>query len=307
MTPAKKHRSPDDLTAGQRWLSGVSAFLMICLAALAFRGMFSSVRDLMIPFLGHLAWIVPIGTDLGIMIMVLLGVLFEWLSMPMPALRIVAGTFMGVTMWLNAAAARGAVTGIVGHLALPLLFIASVEAARHFVRRRSGLAMGTVREGVPLARWLLAPLSTFMLWRRMALWQVTSYRVALDREQLRRRTIARLRARHGSRWRSGADSAVVWQLVHGIDVEGAAASLDTRRAAPPPDTPAERQPARQPARRRDATERATAHARARRLMASRPDLTLAQVAARTGLSERTLSRIRNEPPSLSAVPSNPGA
>jgi hypothetical protein len=235
MTPhPAAHAADSRLSRGQWWLSGVAAVLMLGLAALAFRGMFTAVRVEMIPFFASLAWIVPVGVDLGIVILILLGILLEWLRMPMPSLRLVAGLLMAATMWLNIAAAHGSPVGIVGHLALPVLFIASVEAVRHAVRRRSGLAAGTVREGVPLARWLLALPSTFMLWRRMVLWQTTSYAVALDRERLRRAAIARLRAVHGARWKSLADAAVVWQLVHGIDVEHASEAV----AALAPVTPA---------------------------------------------------------------------
>lgn len=317
MAPAKKHRRSDELTAGQWWLSGAAAVLMLGLAGLAFRGMFTSVRLEMVPFFGSIAWIVPIGVDLGIVVLLLVGILLEWLAMPMPALRWIAEFFMACSAWLNVSAALGHVNGIIGHLALPVLFVASVEAVRHAVRRRSGLAAGTIREGIPATRWLLAPCSSFMIWRRMVLWQVTSYRTALDREQLRRRMIARLRAEHGSKWKVKADSAVVWQLVNGIDVEAAATVLMTP-PDPPPDapesTPRGRQKTRHPARQEPATGRATdrarAHAKARRLMAADPPPQLADVAAKTGLSPRTLSRIKNQPPArpgLSAVPSNPGA
>jgi hypothetical protein len=220
------------LTSGQWALSVSAAILMLGLAGLAFRGMFSSVSVEMVPFFGRLSWIVPIGVDLGIVILILVGILLEWLAMPMPGLRLVAAFFMGCTMWLNAVAAHGSPAGIIGHLSLPVLFIACVEAVRHAVRRRSGLAAGLVREGVPLARWALAPVPTFLLWRRMVLWQETSYIRALDREQLRRRTLASLRAAYGGDWRRKADQSVVWQLSRGIDVEGAAAT--TRKALPAP-------------------------------------------------------------------------
>ncbi len=239
--PEPRHAADMRLTNGQWALSVVAATLMLGLAGLAFRGMFSAVRDEQVPFFGHIAWIVPIGIDCGIVILILVGILLEWLGMPMPGLRLVAAFFMGLTMWLNAIAAHGQVPGILGHLALPVLFITSVEAIRHAVRRRSGLAAGTVREGVPFARWMLAPAPTFLLWRRMVLWQETSYVRALEREQVRRRTIARLRAAYGRNWRAEADQAVVWQLVRGIDVEGAAVvvrkALPVPALTPPPAAP----------------------------------------------------------------------
>nr|WP_319273437.1 hypothetical protein [Streptomyces sp. ID03-2B] len=52
------------------------------------------------------------------------------------------------------------------------------------------------------SRWLLAFPSTFALWRRMTLWEVTSYADALTRERERLLARAELRERHGRRWRS---------------------------------------------------------------------------------------------------------
>jgi hypothetical protein len=57
-------------------------------------------------------------------------------------------------------------------------------------------------ERVRRSRWFLSPVPTFLLWRRMILWEVTSYRDALGLE--RRRVLARadLRERYGWRWRT---------------------------------------------------------------------------------------------------------
>ena len=313
-----KHARTDPLSVGQWVLSLVAGLLMLGLAALAFRGMFSSVRAEMVPFFGSIAWTVPIGVDLGIVILILVSILLEWLAMPMPMLRHIAAFFMGCTVWLNVLAAHGQVPGIVGHLSLPVLFIASVEAVRHAVRRRSGLAAGNVREGIPVARWLLAPAATFLLWRRMVLWQVTSYRVALDREQLRRRTIARLRAEHGDRWKADADSAVVWHLVQGIDVEAAAAELDAaaerkKTAAlaevqgPRPAVNKRRSSGRKPARGSGRAKPASSalnapgvpadvdtQAEALRILAAEPDISGGELGRRLGVSESYGCRLKRD-------------
>jgi hypothetical protein len=59
--------------------------------------------------------------------------------------------------------------------------------------------------------------------------------------------------------------------------------------AAPAATPEPRQQARQPA----ASERAKANARARRLLTANPGMPLADVAAKSGASERTVSRIKS--------------
>ncbi|WP_322974017.1 hypothetical protein [Actinacidiphila oryziradicis] len=50
----------------------------------------------------------------------------------------------------------------------------------------------------------LAPLETFALWRRMTLWEITSYADALARERDRQLARAELRERHGRGWRRKA-------------------------------------------------------------------------------------------------------
>ncbi len=112
-----------------------------------------------------------------------------------------AFAFTAATVWLNVSAAHGDITGMVMHAAMPILFITFIEAVRHAIRRRAGIAAGTVREGVPTARWLLAPFSTFRLWRRMILWQITSYPDALQAEQRRRHALALLDDHYGRKWK----------------------------------------------------------------------------------------------------------
>jgi hypothetical protein len=93
-----------------------------------------------------------------------------------------------------------------------------VEAGRTVLLRRMGRTMGTLRDRVPVARWVLAPWRTWLLWRRMVLWQVTSYREAVDTELELRRAIALLRTRYGRRWRRHAPADLVWMLRTGPHV-----------------------------------------------------------------------------------------
>ncbi|MFD3477865.1 hypothetical protein ACFWWP_24330, partial [Streptomyces sp. NPDC058695] len=59
-------------------------------------------------------------------------------------------------------------------------------------------------EGVRLTRWLLSPLPTFLLWRRMKLWELRSYETVIKLEQERLVYQARLRSRFGRAWRRKA-------------------------------------------------------------------------------------------------------
>jgi hypothetical protein len=96
-------------------------------------------------------------------------------------------------------------------------------------RRARGSAGGTRasdraagrRDRVPAARWLLAPGSSWVLWRHMVLWQVTSYRAALDTEKRRRRAVYQLRHQYGPQWARNVPDDVAWMLNDGVLMEEA--------------------------------------------------------------------------------------
>ncbi|TYK52899.1 DUF2637 domain-containing protein [Actinomadura decatromicini] len=234
------------LTRAQRVLAGAGGLFFAGLAGLGGYGSFASVQDVAEPWFGDQAWIVPAGVDLGILALVSVALLLEWLAMPMPALRWMAFAFTAATVWLNVSAAHGDATGMVMHAAMPVLFVTFIEAVRHAIRRRAGIAAGLVREGVPVARWLLAPFSTFRLWRRMVLWQITSYPRALDAEQRRRHALALLGDHYGRKWKSKAPADVVWMLRDGVMLDQALVRV-TDLTAPEPPKPPEPQPVPVPA------------------------------------------------------------
>ena len=71
-----------------------------------------------------------------------------------------------------------------------------VEAGRTVLLRRMGQQQGSVRDPVPPAWWVLAPWRTWLLWRRMVLWQITSYRAAVQTELGLRGAVSLLRHWH---------------------------------------------------------------------------------------------------------------
>ena len=97
------------------------------------------------------------------------------------------------------------------------MLLAMLEAGRSVLLRRLGEARGARRESIPLIRWVLAPWRTMLLWRRMALWQITSYRTAIDTELQVRRAVTLLRVRYGRRWRRHAPADLVWMLRTGVN------------------------------------------------------------------------------------------
>jgi hypothetical protein len=183
------------------WIAvAVLSMLSGGLATLGGIGSFATVRTLAVPWFGAAsAWIAPVGIDIGILVLLGWDLLAEFLAMPWPVLRWVAWTFIGGTVYLNVAAGHGNPVGSVMHAAMPTLFIIATEGIRHLVRQLTGLANGTRIEAIPLARWLLAPRSSFALHRHMVLWHVTSYHDGLRLEYERMLTISRLQETHG-RW-----------------------------------------------------------------------------------------------------------
>ncbi|MFI6515578.1 DUF2637 domain-containing protein [Spirillospora sp. NPDC050679] len=191
--------------AAAKVVAGVLAPLIVTLAVLGGVGSFTTVRAMARPWFGELAWIVPIGMDVGILVLLAWDLLMEYLDLPWPVLRWVAWAYIAGTVLVNVAAAGGDLAGGVLHAAMPVLFVTVVEGVRHLIRRHVGLAAGTRLERVPAARWMLAPISTALMWRRMVLWHVTTYRQGLELENRHLLAVAQLQRRYGRlawRWRA---------------------------------------------------------------------------------------------------------
>jgi hypothetical protein len=195
--------------AGKRTTVQIAAAIIapvVCaLGILGAIGSFATIRHLAIPWFGSSAWIVPVGIDLGIAALLAWDLLAEYTGLPWPVLRWAAWAFIAATVYLNISAADGDLTAAIMHVAMPTLFVIVVEGIRHLIRQYTGLANGTRIERIPVARWILAPRSSFLLFRHMVLWHVTSYRTGLDLEYQRWQAISRLQQIHGRylwRWRA---------------------------------------------------------------------------------------------------------
>lgn len=211
---AERHRLPE-LTLAVKFAVGTISPFICALAVLGGMGSFTTVRNLATAWFGGMAWIVPVGIDLGILVLLAWDLVVEYLGFPWPVLRWTAWSFIAATVYLNIAGAHGDRTAAVMHAAMPVLFVIVVEGVRHLVRQWTGLAAGTRIEHVPLSRWLLAPRSSFLLSRRMVLWQVTSYPQALGLEYQRLRAVALLQEAHGRylwRWKAPLSERIALRL-----------------------------------------------------------------------------------------------
>jgi hypothetical protein len=236
-------RSNDHDKPGAVTIAAVAVVVPLVLAVgvLGGIGSFTTVRHLAEPWFGTSAWTVPVGIDLGILALLSWDLLAEYLGLGWPVLRWTAWLFIAATTYLNATAARGSVTAIVMHAAMPVLFITVFEGIRHLIRQLTGLATGTRIERIPLSRWLLAPRSTALLGRRMVLWHITSYQDGLHLEYRRLLAISRLQHDHGRwkwRWRAPlADRLALRLTLAAAQTGGTAQTLDT--STPPDDAPDE--------------------------------------------------------------------
>jgi hypothetical protein len=190
------------ITKTHRTLMGVVAAGAFIIAGIGFAGSYSAVRVLATrKGFGLFAYVFPIGVDVGIAVLLALDLVLTWLRIPFPLLRQAAWTLTIGTIVFNAASSVGDPLAMGMHAIIPLLFIVVVEAARHAVGRIADITADRYMESVRLFRWVLAPLPTFVLWRRMKLWELRSYDEVIRLEQTRLVYRTHLRAQYGRGWR----------------------------------------------------------------------------------------------------------
>lgn len=193
------------LTRTHRILIGVVVAGAVVIAAIGFAGSYAAVRELAEEKgFGDFSLVFPIGIDAGICVLLALDLLLTWMRIPFPLLRQTAWLLTAATIAFNGAASWPDPLGVGMHAVIPILFVVSVEAARHAVGRIADITADKHMEGVRLTRWLLSPLPTFKLWRRMKLWELRSYEQVIKLEQDRLIYQARLQARYGRGWRRKA-------------------------------------------------------------------------------------------------------
>jgi hypothetical protein len=193
------------LTRTHRILVAVVVAGAVVIAAIGFAGSYAAVRNLAVhKGFGAFAPFFPIGVDAGIVVLLALDLLLTWIRIPFPLLRQAAWLLTAATIAFNGAAAWPDPLGVGMHAVIPVLFVVSVEAARHAIGRMADITADKHMEGVRVSRWLLAFPSTFRLWRRMKLWELRSYDEVIRMEQDRLIYEARLRARYGRNWRRRA-------------------------------------------------------------------------------------------------------
>ncbi|MEU4351835.1 DUF2637 domain-containing protein [Streptomyces sp. NPDC023838] len=193
------------LTRTHRLLIGVVVAGAVVIAGIGFAGSYAAVRTLAEKKgFGDFSLVFPIGIDAGICVLLALDLLLTWIRIPFPLLRQTAWLLAAATIAFNGAAAWPDPLGVGMHAVIPVLFVVAVEAARHAVGRIADVTADKHMEDVRLTRWLLSPVPTFRLWRRMKLWELRSYEQVIKLEQDRLVYRARLQVRYGRAWRRKA-------------------------------------------------------------------------------------------------------
>ncbi|MFW6721011.1 DUF2637 domain-containing protein [Streptomyces sp. MAR4 CNY-716] len=197
-TPEERRVPP--LTRPETGLAGIAALSAAGVGVLGLASSFEAVSAAAERWGFGTPWMLPVGIDIAIPVFTVANLLLIRMDMALAWVRFVPWILTLITCWLNVAAGH-TLSARLAHGTMPLLWVVFSEIGAHIYAVRIGAVTGRRMEKVRFSRWLLAPRSTFGLWRRMTLWEITSYSEALAREKTRQLARAALREQYGRRWR----------------------------------------------------------------------------------------------------------
>ncbi|MFE1442953.1 DUF2637 domain-containing protein [Streptomyces sp. NPDC058739] len=192
-TGTGRQATPGKLSGTQKWTAAAIVIAAIALAGIGLYLSFEHVaqfafEELRFGSLGK-GQLFAVGVDVGIMVMIAVDLLMAWLKRPISWIRYPVWLLTAATVVLNAASgapeeawklldyvAAGA------HGVVPVLFIMVVELGREAIDRVVRPDQEE-RDSIPWLRWVLAPVATARIFRRMRLWGVTSYPEMIRRDQ----------------------------------------------------------------------------------------------------------------------------
>ncbi|MGO4634984.1 DUF2637 domain-containing protein [Streptomyces sp. 2RAF24] len=186
--------SPGRLSISQKWIVAAIVAAALALAGIGLYLSFAHVAafahtELRFGSLNK-GRLFAVGVDIGIMVMIAVDLVMAWLKRPISWIRYPVWLLTAATVVLNAAsgAPKDRAWGLMDYVAagahgvVPVLFIMVVEVGRDSIDRivRPDQAE---RDSIPLIRWVLAPIATPRIYRRMRLWGITSYPEMVRRDQ----------------------------------------------------------------------------------------------------------------------------
>ncbi|MFJ2745296.1 DUF2637 domain-containing protein [Streptomyces sp. NPDC087440] len=192
------------LSGWERFGATLVALGGAAVGALGFYASFDAVSDAAASWGFSDPWVVPTAIDSAIPVFTGAYLFLIRMGMPLAWARFVPWALSLISCALNVAAGD-TLWSKVAHGAMSLLWVGVSEIAAHIYASRIGAVTGRRRmEKVRWSRWLLDPLSTFLLWRRMKVWELTSYDDVLNLEQDRVVYKAQLQTKFGRNWKRKA-------------------------------------------------------------------------------------------------------
>lgn len=198
---------------------------VVLIGAIALALSFVSIDKAARPYFGAVSWAIPVLMDTTIGVLTFFSLVAELNGLRAPLARYSARALVALTVYANIAP-QHALYGKILHGAPPVVWVLVVAVAESLLRRLARLGDDRQIEPVRKSLWLLRPVATWRLWRRMRIEQIPTYADVLDRDAARAAVIGRLRLHHGRMWRSKAPLGERIALrLQGRDPQGVAAIL----------------------------------------------------------------------------------
>ena len=324
------------LSSKQRQALAFAVVVVLAGMAMGFLSSFTTLFHAAQQHAWTFPWLLPLSVDSGILAYVVLDHLAVTLGSRSRWLRLAAWSLAAFTVWANAAVspADGLVWRVI-HAAMPALWVLGVEALR-FTWKRLHEDPATRPDRIPAGRWLAAPFATFAMRRRMWLTAEKSYprAVALEDARLHARDLIRaateadpsltvpaalrravragrlpaavvtavdsgLRFGGAAQWEPAVENWVTSGLMQSVkmtvSMERQKREIE-RQAQPSPEPSPDGQRDRQAAPRKPVSQTAKNRAKVTRLLNANTGLSNAEIAAKAGVSESTVTRIKREMP-----------
>jgi hypothetical protein len=153
------------------------------------------------------------GVDASILTFLVVDLILVIFDVKFGLLRRLAHLMTAATVFFNATAHGNPLDHPVRSLAhglMPVLFVSGIEAGRRVLIKQAALERGREHDPIPAHRWFLAPWATWSLFRRMRLWDVRSYTLAVTLE--RDRAIYDVYLKHREELEAGHEEGKVGAL-----------------------------------------------------------------------------------------------
>ena len=168
--------------------------ILVVISAIAFGISFDSVMIAARPVFGDAAWAIPLLLDATLAVLTAAGLVLELNGLRARLPQYFARVLIAVTVYANVEPAHGLFPRIM-HGAPPVTWAVLVLIAERTVRKLASLTAENKIEGIRRSLWLLRPVATLRIWRRMRIHQLPTYLEGLDRDAARAAVVGRMRLR----------------------------------------------------------------------------------------------------------------